>query len=104
MPDAGRNSLFEFSSKRILPVSAEVTFTPTNAWASDGRRKTSRIRVCNSARLRVVVAVVLAIAGVGETEGAGNAAGDATGVGVGDASTRRSRCGCCWALEKGMGN
>src|SRR5215470_1354224 len=76
MFEAGRRSLFAFSSNRTRPVSSEETLIPTIAADKSGLASMSEMRERNSARLFV---------GSAFNEGAGNDCGLATGVGLGDA-------------------
>jgi len=119
MFDAGRRSLFAFSSKRMRPVSSDATFIPTIAGANSGVRNTAEMRACNSDNVLVGDAILdWAFAEIGEGAacggcalvevgpGPGLAKGVSVGVGVGVgealgvAVARRSRFGVCCAGAK----
>src|SRR2546425_9440313 len=95
MFEAGRNSLFAFSSKSTRPVSSDATLIPTIADASSGLRKISAMRVCSSASVFVVLAIRAAVVGVGvgATTGDELGLGAGAGVGLGEGVTFLSRCG-----------
>src|ERR1041385_4248835 len=76
MFEAGRRSLFAFSSNRTCPVSSEETLIPTIAEDKSGLASMSEMRDRNSARLFV---------GSTFNEGAGDDCGLGMGVGVGEA-------------------
>src|SRR6266705_6628769 len=95
MFEAGRSSLFAFSSKSTRPVSSDAILIPTIADARSGLRKISAMRVCSSASVFVVLAIRAAVVGVGV--GVGVPTGDelglgiGAGVGLGEGVTCRSR-------------
>src|ERR1043166_7975253 len=91
MFEAGRRSLFAFSSNRTCPGASEETLIPTIAEDKSGLASMSEMRDRNSARHFV---------GSTFNEGAGENCGLAAGVGLGEAvvcgvagvCTCRSRC------------
>jgi hypothetical protein len=74
MFEAGRRSLFAFSSNRTWPVSSEETLIPTIAEDKSGLASMSEMRDRNSARL---------FEGSDFSEGVGDGFGEADGEGLG---------------------
>ena len=104
MFEAGRKSLFAFSSKSTRPVSSETTLMPTIAACNSGFLRIEAMRLCSSESVFVVSARNGARAGVGAGDGcadwtgvglvAGAGVGEGVGLAVWDALALRSRCGC----------